>query len=61
MDRNNYLEEFDTQTKTITNASDMMSYYGPFGYGGLTNWACFIPMLDENAFVITGGNIIATE
>jgi hypothetical protein len=58
-DTNNYVEEFDTRTKTIKNVSSVTPVYGPLGYGGLTNFACLIPMLEENAFVITGGAVEA--
>ena len=51
-DNNSYVEEFDTTTKTIRTISDFAPTYG---IGGLTTSACLIPMLDENAFVVTGG------
>ena len=53
-DNNSYVEEFDTTTKTIRTISDFAPTYG---LGGLTAGACLIPMLDENAFVVTGGKI----
>ena len=53
-DNNSYVEEFDTTTKTIQTFYD---YAPTYGVGGLTAGACLIPMLDENAFVVTGGKI----
>ena len=50
---NNFVEVLDTNTGAIQNASNQMF---PHATGGLS-YSCLISLPEDNAFVITGGEI----
>ena len=54
MANNSYVEEIDPKTGNVQIVSEQLTIYK---FGELANSACLIALPEENAFVITGGNI----